>query len=79
MSLTVQITASPCRDNPALAKCPRCWRWHHGVNGLPWPVESAKDGVADRHRICVRCEGVLLEDWPDHAVSHAIRAHWKAA
>lgn len=40
-------------------KCPRCWSWH--------PSPNTYDNL------CIRCEEVILKDYPDHEAAYEIK------
>jgi len=73
----MNIVVQRASDDPEAVKCPRCLRWHGVKHNARWPVESMEDGFAERHVICDRCSGVLLENYPGHPVSEVVRANRK--
>lgn len=50
------------RDDPNYVKCPRCWHYH--------------TVLLNYEALCDRCCNVLLEAWPDHSITEAVRANW---
>ncbi len=47
-------------NDPNYIKCPRCWHYTH-------------EGLENHDGLCDRCVNVMIEAYPDHAQTPAIR------
>jgi hypothetical protein len=54
------IVALSLANNPDYTKCPRCWHYTH-------------EGLHNHDGLCDRCCSVLLDVWPDHEATQAIK------
>lgn len=74
--MEIGITVTACAANPALAKCPRCLRWHSNLENTHYlPDKAEPNHDPSRYIFCMRCEMVLMEDYPHHPAAQAIMKH----